>query len=240
MNYYEQYRFDSLVRARDFLDEHAADVGSLATSEARHQLDEALTQAAAFTGDQGSLALTVAGVVSREKSLAAELRTRHMQPIATFARARLRGVPDFAALAKSGGKLRGKSLVRAARAMATAAAPHVDALTRGGFPADTVAQLAAAANALDGAIAERANSKVRRVGATKGIREELQNGREADAMLDAVLTKQFADDQPFLAAWRAARRVRVKPGTPRLMVEPGTVDAGTSTATTQPAGSATA
>lgn len=247
MKYYEQYQFDSLVRVRDFTDEHAADLGSLVTSEARHQLDEALTQATAFAGDQGALALTGTGQLSREKSLAADLRTRHMQAIATFARARLRGAPDFAALVKSGSKLNGKPLVRAARAMATAAAPHADALTRGGFPSDTVAQLAAAAEALDGAIAERANSKVRRVGATKGIREELQKGREAVAMLDAVITKQFADNKPLLAAWRAARRVRVKPGTPRLTVESGPAGAVTSTAaastqlaSTQPAGSAAA
>jgi hypothetical protein len=65
-------------------------------------------------------------------------------------------------------------------------------------------------------LAERANAKVRRVGSTKGIREELLKGREAVAMLNAVVSKQFVGDKTFLAAWRAAHRVTAKPGIARV------------------------
>ena len=147
--------------------------------------------------------------------MVADLRARHMQPIATFARARLKGVPDFAALTRPVTKLQPKPLVRAAQAMATAAAPHVDALVRGGFPADTIAQLSAAADAVSSAVVDRANTKVRRVGSTKGIESELLHGREAVAMLHAVISQQFAGDHTFLAAWHAARRVTAKAGAPR-------------------------
>jgi hypothetical protein len=213
MNYRQQRQLDALRRVQDFLDSHAADVGALNDCEARTQLDDAVTQLAAFGNDQGTANLQMTGQIHRERAMAVDLRHRHMQPIATFARARLRGAPDFAALARpASNKLLRTTLVRAARAMAAAAAPHADALTKGGFPADAVAQLGAAADALSATVAERANTKVRRVGATKGIAEELRRGGEAAAMLHAVIHNQFTGDATFLAGWNAARRVAGKPG----------------------------
>ena len=231
MNQKQQRTIDALLRVRDFFDANANQVGVLNASEGRKQLEDAITALTAHGNDQAATDLALAGQISRERALALELRASHMQPIATFARAKLRGVPDFAALVKSGVDLPPKQLVRAARAMATAAAPQADALTRAGFPADTVAQLGAAASALDQAITERANAKVRRIGSTKGIHEALRNGREAVAMLNAVVSKQFASDAVFLVAWRAARRVTAKPGIPRV---PTTVSAAAPTAVAAP------
>jgi hypothetical protein len=217
MKQHQQRQLDALRRVQDFLDSHADVVGALRESEGRKQLDAAATRLATLDNDQGTAGLELAGQASRAKALTADLRASHMQPIARFARARLRGTPDFAALTRSASRLQGKPLVRAARAMATAAAPHADALTRGGFPADTIAQLAAAADALGESLVERANTRVRRVGATKGIEADLLSGREAVAMLHAVIGKQFAGDATFLAEWRAARRVVGKPGAVRAI-----------------------
>src|SRR5947209_4685335 len=89
----------------------------------------------------------MAGQINRQRALVLGLRAGHMQPIAWFARAKLRGVPDFAALVNFCANLQPKPLVRAARAMATAADPHHEVLTRAGFPADTVAQLRGVASA---------------------------------------------------------------------------------------------
>jgi hypothetical protein len=157
----------------------------------------------------------MAGQQSRERALTNELRTQHMKPIATFARARLRGAPDIAAITRAAPRLEGPRLVRAARAMATAAAPHTTALVSAGFPADTIAQLGTSADALQSALLDRANTKVGRVGATKGIEQQVLVGREALAMLHAVISRQFATDPTFLAAWNAARRVNAKPGAVR-------------------------
>jgi len=216
MNQEQQRKADSLRRVQDFLGANADAVGALKDSEGSKQLNEAVDALVNHGGNQAATDLALAGQISRRRALQAELRASHMQPLATFARAKLRGAPDFAALVKSGKGLGPAQLVRAARAMATAAAPHLDALTRAGFPADTITQLAAAAAALENAITERANAKVRRVGSTKGIREELLKGREAVAMLHAVVSKQFVGDKTFLAAWRAAHRVTAKPGIARV------------------------
>jgi hypothetical protein len=61
---------------------------------------------------------------------------------------------------------------------------------------------------------------VSRVGATKGIEQEIQSGREAVTMLHAVISKQFVGDPTFLAAWNAARRVTGKPGSVRTVAAP--------------------
>lgn len=212
MKQQQQRTVDSLTRVEGFLDANAATVGALGNSAGRVQLSTSVTTVAAFDNTQGSADLRMAGQKNRERSLAIELRTAHMQPIATFARSQLRGVPDFAALTRSTAQLNRAKLVRAARAMATAAAPYVDALVRGGFPADTLTQLSNSADALEGALADRANTKVGRVSATKGIELQLQAGREAVTMLHAVISKQFAGDPVFLAGWNSARRITAKSG----------------------------
>lgn len=66
-------------------------------------------------------------------------------------------------------------------------------------------------------MARRAATKVRRVRATKGIVEALLQGREAVAVLQAVVKSQLGGDPTFLAGWRAARRVVAKPGTARVI-----------------------
>jgi hypothetical protein len=215
MNQEQQRKADSLRRVQDFIGANAEAVGALKDSEGSKQLNDAVDALINHGGNQAATDLALAGGISLQRALEAELRNSHMQPLATFARAKLRGAPDFAALVKSGRGLGPAQLVRAARAMATAAASQLDALTRAGFPADTITQLGAAAAALENAITERANAKVRRVGSTKGIREELLKGREAVAMLNAVVSKQFAGDKTFLAAWRAAHRVTAKLGVGR-------------------------
>lgn len=70
------------------------------------------------------------------------------------------------------------------------------------------------------ALADRANTKVHRVGATKGSSEQALRGREAVTMLNAVISKQFARDKTFLAAWLAAQRVVAKPGVARMAAAP--------------------
>lgn len=57
----------------------------------------------------------------RQRALFSAPRTQHMQPVAIFARARVRGASIYAALSCSAPHLQLEQIVRAARAMATAA-----------------------------------------------------------------------------------------------------------------------
>jgi len=206
MHRLQQDRQQTLHQAQSFLDAHAV-VGVLKDSEGRKQLDHAVDQLAAQVAQQAVANDVLANGAAIQAAAAAELKQQHMGPIAKFARARLRGAPDFTALARSTASLSGLPLVRAARAMATALAPHTQALTAGGLPANAVEELAAAANAVEAAITARRTARSNRVIATAGVKHELKQGREAVAMLDAVATKLLAGQPELVAGWRQAKRV---------------------------------
>ena len=215
MKQQQQRRFDSLLRVQEFLDTNAGAVGATATSAGRKELDAAIAALTDCTNVQASTDLRLTGKVNNERALETSVRNEHMKPVATFARARLRGSPEIATLIRPLQNLHGARLVRAARAMATAAASYSDAFTAAGVPADTVEQLASAADVLQAAVTDRANAKVNRIRATKAIEEQLRAGGEAVRILHAIVSKQFASDPTFLAGWDAARRVTRKPGAVR-------------------------
>ena len=209
-----QYALSAFRRVQSFLDANAAQVGVISNVEARKVLDAVVVQMETHAVDQGSFVNEINGRVSTQKSLETELRKEHMQPIAEFARAKLRGQPGFAQLSVGSGRLSGPALVHAARSMAQAAAPYAEALETNGFP-EALAGLTQAADRLQAAIGGRGDLKVRRAGATQGITEQTKRGQEAVRMLSAAIERKFAKDATFLASWRSAKRISVKPGVPR-------------------------
>lgn len=104
--------------------------------------------------------------------------------------------------------------------MSAAAQPYSEAFAAGGFPADTIAQLDAAIDALGQAVMKRGHLRFTRVGSTTGIKQQIILGREAVKLLDAVISRQFASDETVLAAWASASRVDLKTGSPRGATSP--------------------
>ena len=84
----QEYRADALNRTRDFIGVHADAVAGLADSEGMKQLDGSIVGLAGFSNQQAAADRFIAGRVSRERALTADLIEQHMRPIATFARAR--------------------------------------------------------------------------------------------------------------------------------------------------------
>lgn len=214
----QQRKLDSLYRSQDFRTMHADVLTSLKDSAAAKQVDDAVAGIRDQITAQGSADRALAGQTSRRQALAKDLVQTHMKPIAKFARANLRGVPDFSTLRKSGSANSPKPLVTSALSMAKSAAPYAAAMTAAGFPADTVEQLTAAANALDAATIERDNTRHHRVESTKNIATLLQDGREGVKKMDAVISKQFVANDAILAGWDSASRVNAKPGSVRKAV----------------------
>src|SRR5450759_878771 len=95
----QQLVLDSLRRVQGYLDTHADVVGPLKDTEARKQLDQAVGAALAQANVQGAADRALSGSATSVKQLVGDLKVNHMGPIAKFARANLRGVPDFNALA---------------------------------------------------------------------------------------------------------------------------------------------
>jgi hypothetical protein len=206
-----QYTLDSLHRVQTFLDVHADVLGALKQTEARKQLDEAVDAATVHENDRGTAERTLAGSGEEVRQLVGSLKADHMTPVAKFARANLRGVPNFKALAHVPNNLQGASLVGAARAMATAAVPYADTLAKAQFPAESVSELGAAADALKAALDGRMGARSERVVATAGVRYELRLGREAVAMLDPIVTKRLVGNPVLMAGWRSAKRMTAMP-----------------------------
>jgi hypothetical protein len=144
----------------------------------------------------------------RKAVLAAELRTLHVRPITQIARALLRDVPGIEqALKLPKPAAPTSAVVHAAEAMAQAAKPHERVFVRHGLPADFLTRLRAAADAVAGTVASRSELQGQRVGATAGVREEMQRGRTAVQVLDAVLGVLLADQPRRLVEWRKLKRV---------------------------------
>jgi hypothetical protein len=219
MNQLQQRRLDALLRVQAFLDANATTVGAIGTSAARKELDDAVSALTDHSTAQGSLTRNIAGQKNIKRTLEISIRNEHMKPIATFARARLRGTPNYASLTRRVDRYEGNKLIHSARAMATAAAPYADSFSASGLPADTVEQLATAADELQNTITARASNRVARVSATRAVEEHLVAGKEAVSILHAIITKQFARDPVFLAAWDAARRVGLKLGPVRSIAD---------------------
>ncbi|MES2178090.1 MAG: hypothetical protein V4550_09520 [Gemmatimonadota bacterium] len=219
MNQYQQRHIDALRRVEYLIHDRAELLGTIATSRASLRLSTAIVRVEELGRVQGSADRYLAGQRSRELAATIDLKVQHMRPISTFAKACLNGAPDFAALTLSTREVVGPHLVRAARTMASAALPHADALTDGGFPPDTIAQLRAAADQLEAALLARANTKVARAAATHGIQQILNSAAEAVSILHALVTRQFAKDPTFFAVWNAARRIHAKPGAVRAASE---------------------
>jgi len=211
----DQYYLSAFKRVRAFLDENAERVGTIKASKGVRQLDEVVGQLEKHGVEQLTARLEIGGNSNLQQALEVELKKEHLLPIASFARANLRGVPDYATLTKSVIKLKGPALVRAAQAMGKAAQPYAADLEEAGFPKDTLAALSAAADKLEATIAGKASLKGRKAESTTGISEETKRGIAAVRSLSAVVQRQFAKDKPFLSSWRLAKRVVAKPGVPR-------------------------
>ena len=186
----QQKKLDSLIRAQDFLAKNPELVGSIATSAVAKQIDEAVAQLRQHITSQGATKYVVEGQTGRIRGMAKNLVRSHLGPIAKFARVTLKGVPEYATLAKTARENLPKALVSHAYAVVEAATPYIETMTAAGFPADTIAQLLAATNELNDAIVKREPLAAGRVQSTEAIAKLIELGRDGVRKIDAVLEKR--------------------------------------------------
>lgn len=198
----------SLRQVQQFLTVHAVAVPAAAASAAKKTLDAAVAELDRAATEQGGLARSRRGEVQRRRELERALLGKYVTPLVKFARASLRGAAEFASLTPSYRKLYRERLVQTAQAMALAADNHVEAMRAADFPADFVEQLRAAATAVQRSFDAGVSGRVRRTGVTKEIRATLAKGRNAVAVLDALVARTILGDEALEAEWRSAKRVR--------------------------------
>jgi hypothetical protein len=215
MNNVQQRKLDSLIRVQDFLARNRDLVGGDAMAPVVKQVDDAVSQVRQHITSQVAAGLVVSGQTGRVRGMSKNLVRSHLGPIAKFARASLKGVPEYATLATTAREGAPKTLVTHAYAVAEAAKPYITAMTAAGFPADTIDHLVAATNELNETIAKREPLAAGRVQSTEEIVKLIELGRDGVRKIDAVLAKRLASDAPALASWKAASRVQFKVGSVR-------------------------
>jgi len=215
MRFSQRYRAQALRRVQQFLDAHADAVGTVNSSESRQKLDRAVAAIDPATEVQGSRIRQGRGESNRQRSLERELLLTQMRPITKLARAKLNGVPNFAALVPIARKLRGRHIVDAAREMGAAAAPLAPQFIASGFPADFLVQLEAGADAVKASLDIRAEFRREQVGATKAIEDRIGEAVAAVQELDAAVTRYLVPNRSLAEEWRVAKRAVLKPGTPQ-------------------------
>jgi hypothetical protein len=150
--------------------------------------------------------------VSRQRALRTALREQHLSPIAQIARAMLADAPGIEkALRMPAHNLNPLRLIAEANAMRSAATPYEAQFVEAGRPADFLAQLDAATEAVRQSILGKARNLGQQVGARAGLAKEIKRGRRAVDVLETIVKAAFRDDPNILAEWRSAKRIRALP-----------------------------
>ena len=210
----------SLRSTQQCLDAHPDVFQSVNATQARRELDAAITQLDAAAVEQGIQARESRGEVNRRTQLEHVLVRKYMTPLAKFARSQLKGVPNLDALTPSANQLKRERLAKAGLEMAGAAAPFAEMLVKANFPADFLTQLEAAAHAVHQSFDTRKGKQTARTGATKSIATLVRQGRTAVAALDSLVSHLILGNDRLEREWRSAKRVRKEAKLPVFATPP--------------------
>lgn len=203
-------QLQSLRAAQQFLDAHGPRLGTINSSGARRCLDERVTRAEQCMADQAALTVAARGETRRYQQRRGTLRT-YMTAITRIAQAELAATPNISALSMPRGNPSAAGLVAAARGMAQVAAPHTAIFTAAGLPADFLAELGAATDALQASYDARVRRLGERRSATTGLASQLRHGRQQLPILASFLTSDRSIEATLLADWQASTRIPRRP-----------------------------
>ena len=225
----------SLHSVKDFIDQHTDTLQGAISPGTRTALLQAIADLDEFSNMQTVGRGAAKGSAKRLRELRRTLLRDHMAPITRIAKVTLPHTPELAALKMPRGAPSDSKLASDAYEMANAAAGNTQPFLDLGLPATFVADLKAAADALAAERNVRANSRVTRVTATKGLTDRLSAGRKIVHVMDALVAKELKFEPALLAGWRQARRVSRVTGLPAHSGSPVPTPAPAPTPTPTPA-----
>ena len=201
----------SLTAAKQFFDVNPDAMKAVDGSDAMQQLDASITVIHATGTEQGTRSRESRGVSRRRREEEVTLVKKFISPTSKFARARLVGVPEFAALTPSAARLRGERLVLAALSVVEAATPYAAALTAAKFPTDFLARFVKAAEAVRASILSKKEKRMLQAGASKALTNALRSGRAAVAVLDGLVSHLLDGNDRLAREWQEAKRIQRQP-----------------------------
>lgn len=208
----EKQRIESYQRVQTFLQVRPAPAPAT-YGEPKQVLDQVIAQLTDHSSGQVVGTRLSQAEMRRQETLVKQLRERHLRPIVAIARASVGDQPGIEkALRMPATALGVVKLLAEANAIKEAAALYQPTFVKFGRPADFIAQLSAAINAVQLSTIGHAKIIGRKVGSKAGIGQQLRRGRQAVEMLDTIVRIAFEGNDVVLAEWRVARRVRALPG----------------------------
>jgi hypothetical protein len=202
-----------LRAVQQFLDKYTDRLGDVVKSGSRRQLDQAMADLENLASSQASSLSAGKGGTQKAKVLRTELVKKHIVPIARIAAVNIPVTPELAAkFTLPKGNPTAEKLVSFAHGMATSAEPFAATFIAAGMPADFIAQLRAATDAVADYGAKRKGNTSVGEAATKGIRQSLAAGTRVLGAIDGLVVKALdagvASDAVILAEWAAVKKVR--------------------------------
>jgi len=227
----------ALQRALRFFEENlGALTGTVDFTAVRKRLDDVIASFTTHAVEQNATDRETKGECAKQRQLRVQLSTDVMRPIAEIARRNLRTTPEFRAL-QMPKRRGGPSFVASANGMAAAAAVHKDTLIERGLPADFLDQFKAGVAQLEASVSDRETSRTRRMGATKGLVFQEQEGRSVLKVLDALVHQALRGNEALLATWAGARAIHRRPGGGNASTMPSTSPSTPVTPITTPTSS---
>ena len=197
---------DSGRRVQRFLDANGGALAAANGSAARKKLDQAVAALESNANELEAKTQQGVGETAKQRTLRLALLTL-MRSINRVGRLFLADVPDFSPLRMPGQKVKLHVLLEKAYAMQQAAVPQAQVFIDGGLPADFLARLQAAIDAIAASTGDRTDVGSARVVATGGTLEQAVNVRKATRALDSLVQLALPVNDPLLGAWRSAKRL---------------------------------
>jgi hypothetical protein len=209
---------------------------------ASKRLDDIIAMFGTHAVSQDANLRSAKGETEKQKQLRLKLRSQQMEPIADIARRNLRSVPEFAALQMPPTSAKGGAFVASAQAMLNAASIHKDTLLERGLAPDFLDLFQASLAKFAASVSDRGHNLAQRIGDTKGLALQEQEGRAVLRLLDSLLSRALSGNDALLAQWQGARAIRRGSVASTSTTSTSTstpTSSSTSTATPQPAPAAT-
>lgn len=235
----EKLVFNTLTAGQQFLDEHAAALGTI-PSGARVRLDT-IVDALEQHGDAKTVHKMSSKALAQTKSAARRaLVADHLAPIAAAARAVLAETPELMVVRTVPPiGMSNEALIRRAEEVVKAIAPYATQLVAAGLPSDFQAGLDTARQALEAATYDRVTSLKKTHGASTGIREQLAAGRRQLRIIDRLVRVALrGQDGSLLAEWKG--RTAYPKARSTVVAGATTPPATPAPSTTAPSGAAAA
>jgi hypothetical protein len=210
----QKARLDALQRMQKYLDDHAGVLGTISKSTSRTDLDAAVAALEQFGTQQEGAQVEATSRTKLTHDAREELRLHHMQPIAMIARKKLSQTGAIQDLALPQKSVSDQTLVQKGLAMVNVAAQYSQVFIDQQMPADFIAQLQAAVDAVKQAVLAQGVARALEVNGTKGVKAQLAVTRTDVKVINALVVKQLKGQANLLAEWVSVKRVRAKPGVP--------------------------